>query len=270
MKLIKITLLLTLIITLPSCLKETESTFDKFADNRTKGELFLTNIASQQDVIATESGLLYEVIEAGSDDINTNNFYTFEFKIRNIDNEIISDSGEGTPINATLENLMLGVSEGLQLMTMGSTYKFYIPYHLAYGSGSREFSNYTLDPYSAVVFEIKLVEFPGLTTTDSGLQYEVITQGTGDNALSTDNVTLHYHGTFLNGNVFDSSVERDAPISGNAGGFIAGFTEGLTLMNPGSKYKLYIPYDLAYGASGSGNIPPYALIVFEVELISIN
>ena len=109
-----------------------------------------------------------------------------------------------------------------------------------------------------------------ITTTASGLQYEVLTEGTGDNAMSTDNVTIHYHGTFLNGTVFDSSVDRDVPISGNASGFITGFTEGLTLMNPGSKYKLYIPYDLAYGTSGSGSIPPYTLIVFEIELISIN
>lgn len=270
MKFFKITSLLVFIITISSCVNDTESDFEKYADNRMEGETFLENTAKLPAVEKTQSGLLYEVIDAGSEDVNLNNFYTFEYKLKNINDEIISETEDGKPVNTTLEKLMLGLSEGIQLMTLGSTYKFYIPYSLAYGSNSVEFSDYTIVPYSALVFELKLIEFPGLTTTDSGLQYEVITQGTGDNAKSTDNVTVRYHGTFLNGNVFDSSVNRGEPSSFNLDGVIEGFTEGLTLMNPGSKYKFYIPHNLAYGASGSGSIPPYTLIVFEIELISIN
>lgn len=106
-------------------------------------------------------------------------------------------------------------------------------------------------------------------TTASGLQYEVIVAGEGPNPTTESEVTVHYTGKLLDGTVFDSSVERGEPISFNLGQVIPGWTEGLQLMNTGAKYMLYIPYDLAYGAKGAGaDIPPYATLIFEVELIS--
>lgn len=110
----------------------------------------------------------------------------------------------------------------------------------------------------------------GVKTTASGLQYEVIKQGEGPKPVATDKVNVHYHGTLLNGKVFDSSVERGEPITFGVQEVIKGWTEALQLMNVGSKYKLYIPSDLAYGDNGAGaDIGPGETLVFEVELLKI-
>ena len=110
-----------------------------------------------------------------------------------------------------------------------------------------------------------------VTTLASGLQYEVINDGTGPKPTIEDNVTTHYHGTLIDGTVFDSSVDRGEPASFPVGGVIKGWTEALQLMAVGSKWKLYVPYDLAYGERGAGpQIGPYSTLIFEVELISIN
>ena len=109
-----------------------------------------------------------------------------------------------------------------------------------------------------------------VTVTESGLQYEVITTGEGEKPAAESTVSVHYHGTFANGDVFDSSVERGQPAEFPVNGVIAGWTEALQLMTEGSKWKLTIPYDLAYGERGSqGAIPAYATLVFDVELLSI-
>ena len=111
----------------------------------------------------------------------------------------------------------------------------------------------------------------GVTTLASGLQYEVINDGTGPKPTIEDNVTTHYHGTLIDGTVFDSSVDRGEPASFPVGGVIKGWTEALQLMSVGSKWKLYVPYDLAYGERGAGpQIGPYSTLIFDVELISIN
>ena len=108
-------------------------------------------------------------------------------------------------------------------------------------------------------------------TTESGLQYEVILASEGDSPKSTDTVTVHYHGTLIDGTVFDSSVERDSPASFGVHQVIPGWTEALQLMNVGSKYRLYIPQELAYGANPhpGGPIKPFEALIFDVELISI-
>ncbi len=109
-----------------------------------------------------------------------------------------------------------------------------------------------------------------VTVTESGLQYEVIATGEGEKPTADSTVRVHYHGTFANGDVFDSSVDRGQPAEFPVGGVIAGWTEALQLMTEGSKWKLTIPYNLAYGEQGSqGAIPPYATLVFDVELLSI-
>lgn len=111
---------------------------------------------------------------------------------------------------------------------------------------------------------------PEVVALPSGLQYEVIVEGDGAYPKATDKVKTHYHGTLLDGTVFDSSVERNEPISFPVNGVIKGWQEALQLMKVGSKYKLYIPYDLAYGERGAGAlIKPYATLVFEVELLDI-
>ena len=110
----------------------------------------------------------------------------------------------------------------------------------------------------------------GVVTTASGLQYEVITMGKGRQPLATDEVTVHYRGTLIDGTQFDSSYDRNEPATFPLNGVIKGWTEGVQLMPIGSTFKFYIPYDLAYGEAGAGgSIPPYSTLIFEVELISI-
>lgn len=111
----------------------------------------------------------------------------------------------------------------------------------------------------------------GVTTTASGLQYEVMKMGTGDKPAATDEVTVHYHGTLTDGKVFDSSVERGDPATFPLNGVIKGWTEALQLMPVGSKFKIFLPGDLAYGAQGAGEmIGPHETLIFEVELLKIN
>ncbi|WP_432696368.1 FKBP-type peptidyl-prolyl cis-trans isomerase [Marinobacterium sp. YM272] len=112
----------------------------------------------------------------------------------------------------------------------------------------------------------------GVFTLESGLQYEVVEAGSEDGAkpAASDKVRVHYHGTFIDGKVFDSSYQRGTPAEFPVGAVIAGWTEALQLMTAGSKWKLYIPYQLAYGVQGSpGGIPPYSTLVFDVELIDV-
>ncbi len=111
----------------------------------------------------------------------------------------------------------------------------------------------------------------GVVTTASGLQYEIMKAGTGAKPLATDKVTVHYHGTLLNGKVFDSSVQRGQPIDFPVNGVIQGWQEALQLMPTGSKWKVFIPSNLAYGERGAGgDIGPHEALIFEVELIKVN
>ncbi len=111
----------------------------------------------------------------------------------------------------------------------------------------------------------------GVQVTESGLQYIVLKEGTGAKPTTSDTVLVHYHGTLIDGTVFDSSVDRGEPIEFGVTGVIKGWTEALQLMSVGSKYKLFIPQELAYGANPNprGPIKPYATLIFEVELLEV-
>lgn len=109
----------------------------------------------------------------------------------------------------------------------------------------------------------------GIKTLSSGLQYKILTKGSGKTPNVTDNVTVHYRGTFINGSEFDSSYKRGKPETFQVSGVIRGWTEALQLMQAGSKWQLFVPYELGYGERGAGPIPPNSTLIFEVELISI-
>ncbi|MFT5219860.1 MAG: FKBP-type peptidyl-prolyl cis-trans isomerase [Planctomycetota bacterium] len=147
-----------------------------------------------------------------------------------------------------------------------------------------EDANLALNEYSQKLVEGKSVEAKtigetylkenaekeGVTVTASGLQYSVITEGDGAKPVATDQVTVHYRGTLLNGTEFDSSYSRNEPATFGLNQVIAGWTEGVQLMNVGSKYQFVIPYNLAYGERGAGSsIGPFETLIFEVELIEI-
>lgn len=131
--------------------------------------------------------------------------------------------------------------------------------HIKYGSTKEEGEKF--------LEENKLRE--GVIVTESGLQYEVLKMGKGKKPAATDKVKVHYHGTLINGEVFDSSVERGEPIVFGLNQVIAGWTEGVQLMPVGSKFKFYIPQELGYGERAAGSIPPYSTLIFEVELLGI-
>ena len=110
----------------------------------------------------------------------------------------------------------------------------------------------------------------GVVTTASGLQYEIVKEGTGRQPKASDTVCCHYEGTLIDGTVFDSSYRRGMPAEFGLRQVIAGWTEGVQLMKEGSIFKFYIPYNLAYGERGAGaDIPPYAALIFTVELINV-
>jgi len=111
---------------------------------------------------------------------------------------------------------------------------------------------------------------PGIITTESGLQYEILAEGDGESPHIADTVKVHYQGSLINGEIFDSSYTRDEPTEFPVGGVIPGWAEGLQLMNIGSKYRFFIPSELGYGQYGAGpKIPPYSTLIFEVELLEV-
>lgn len=124
---------------------------------------------------------------------------------------------------------------------------------------------------AAQVYLAENAKRKGINTTASGLQYEIITSGTGKKPIASDEVVVHYRGELLSGREFDSSYQRDKPAEFRLNQVIAGWTEGLQLMNKGAKYKFYIPPELGYGAGGvpKAGIPPNAVLIFDVELIDI-
>ena len=109
----------------------------------------------------------------------------------------------------------------------------------------------------------------GIKTLASGLQYEVLSTGEGQQPTADSRVRTHYHGTLINGSVFDSSYQRGEPAEFPVSGVIAGWTEALQLMNAGSKWRLFIPSELAYGAQSVGSIPAHSVLVFDIELLDV-
>lgn len=123
---------------------------------------------------------------------------------------------------------------------------------------------------SGIVFLEENKKREGVVTLPSGLQYEIINAGLGKKPTAADRVQCHYEGTLIDGTVFDSSIKRGQPAVFGVSQVIAGWVEALQLMGEGSKWRLYIPYDLAYGANGAGEmIPPYSTLIFDVELIKV-
>lgn len=136
-----------------------------------------------------------------------------------------------------------------------------------FSNNNSELAQQNLD--AGTKFLAENAEKEGVITTESGLQYSIITEAEGEKPSKKSNVTVHYRGTSLDGEEFDSSYSRNAPATFPLNGVIAGWTEGVQLMSVGSSYRFYIPSDLAYGAQGAGGaIGPNATLIFEIELLS--
>lgn len=129
---------------------------------------------------------------------------------------------------------------------------------------------YAQNKTSGETFLAENAKKEGVTTLPSGLQYQVITEGTGKKPSATDRVQCHYEGTLIDGTIFDSSIKRGEPAVFGVNQVIKGWVEALQLMQEGAKWRLYIPYDMAYGEHGAGEmIPPYSTLIFDVELIKV-
>ncbi|MDP3846265.1 MAG: FKBP-type peptidyl-prolyl cis-trans isomerase [Pseudomonas sp.] len=122
---------------------------------------------------------------------------------------------------------------------------------------------------AGIAFLAENAKKAGVTLLESGLQYEVLIEGSGAKPSANDTVRTHYHGTLIDGTVFDSSYERGEPAEFPVGGVIAGWVEALQLMATGSKWRLTVPSELAYGGQAAGSIPPHSVLVFDVELLAI-
>ena len=187
----------------------------------------------------------------------------------------------GEPIEFGLNQVIGGWTEGVQLMTPGARYKFTIPGDLAYGAQG---SPPDIGPNATLIFEVELLSFTEgpkvpdfptideakLTKTASGLKYQMLTEGTGATPTTSSRVTVHYAGWLTDGNMFDASYARGAPIDFGVTQVIKGWTEGLQLMKEGGKALLVIPPEIAYGPRGKPPvIPANSTLIFQVELIKV-
>lgn len=182
-------------------------------------------------------------------------------------------SGQGLAEDLDIGALLMGVQDGIsgQLKLSEEELMAAIQEFSAQQQAKEE-ARMAAQAEEGVAFLASNATQPGVTTTASGLQYQVITSAADAAAASpaaTDTVSVHYHGTFIDGTVFDSSVERGEPISFPLNGVIPGWTEGVQLMKVGDKFRFFIPSDLGYGPQGAGPIPPNSTLIFDVELLGI-
>ncbi len=270
-----------------------QTEFEKLAaENLAASNAFLAENAKLENVTVTESGLQYMVLEEGPDTgytpVSTDKVVVHYVGTLKDGVEFDSSRARGAAATFKLNQVIPGWTEGVQLMSEGDRYRFFVPAELAYrksGSGP------IIGPNEALIFDVELIKVQnpeanlaasmayladnakkdGITQTSSGLQYEVITEGPADGASPTakNTVKVHYAGTLMNGTEFDSSYKRGEPIEFPLGGVIPGWTEGLQLMSVGDKYRLFIPPALAYGVGGGGPIGPNEALIFEVELIDV-
>jgi peptidylprolyl isomerase len=264
---------------------------------------------AKEGVIVTDSGLQYFVIESGDGASPTvEDFVTVHYKGQFIDGrEFDSSYARGEPATFPAGRLIPGFTEALTLMKVGDKWEVTIPSDLAYGPNGA--GGGVIPGDSTLVFQLELLDVmneaqaeelakeqqaaseaeaqafrqsqmdfltlnlakDGIKATESGLQYRVIKEGEGATPGPRSKVTVHYSGKLTNGEEFDSSYKRGEPIQFPLNGVIKGWTEGVQLMKEGAKYEFFLPYDLAYGERGTpSGIPPYATLVFIVELISVD
>ncbi len=275
---------------------ELAADFTKLAtENLAASMAFLDQNAQNEGVNVTDSGLQYMVLEEGpesgvspksTDLVVVHYVGTLKDGV-----EFDSSRARGAAAQFPLNAVIPGWTEGVQLMSEGDRYRFFVPPALAYGETGAPSGR--IGPNEALIFDVELIkvhspernleaamnflaanaEKDGVETTDSGLQYKVLTKGPEDSKSpeAADTVEVHYQGTLLNGTEFDSSYSRGETIEFPLNRVIAGWTEGVQLMSEGDKFRFFIPPDLAYGERGTpgGPIGPNEALIFEVELVAV-
>lgn len=261
---------------------------------------YLEENKQKEGIQITESGLQYRVIESGEGDSpSADHYVTVHYAGRLIDgSEFDSSYKRGEPATFPAGRLIPGWTEALQLMKEGDKWELTIPAEIGYGEGG---AGGVIPGNATLVFDVELIEVltveqvqkmaeekanehkneqlafleenakkEGITVLESGLQYRIIEEGSGESPEETSMVTVHYAGTMIDGTEFDSSYKRGEPAQFPLDGVIKGWTEGVQLMKEGAKYEFFIPYDLAYGERGSRSIPPFSTLIFTVELVSVD
>ena len=171
--------------------------------------------------------------------------------------------------NMSIEDFMKGISDvlagGKTEMTHAEAQKVVNDHFRALAEEA-----YAQNKNAGEAFLAENAKKEGITVLPSGLQYQIITEGNGKKPSATDRVQCHYEGTLIDGTIFDSSIKRGEPAVFGVNQVIKGWVEALQLMQEGAKWRLYIPYDMAYGEHGAGEmIPPYSALIFDVELIKV-
>lgn len=263
------------------------------AANLEEAKAFLAENAERDDVSETDSGLQYTVLEEGPADgasPEAADLVVVHY-VGTLTNgeEFDSSRARGVPATFPLNQVIPGWTEGVQLMSEGDKFRFFIPPDLAYGE--RGTPGGPIGPNEPLIFDVELLKVQnparnleksqafltenakkdGVSVTESGLQYEVIEEGEEDGAspAAQDTVQVHYEGTLIDGQVFDSSYQRGEPAAFPLNRVIPGWTEGVQLMSVGDKYRFFIPPDLAYGTRGTPSIGPNEALIFEVELLNV-
>ncbi len=264
-------------------------------DNEVKAEKFLADNAQRDGVKATPSGLQYMVLSegpAGGYSPKAEDIVDVQYVGTLTDGmEFDSSIKRGAAARFPLNQVIPGWTEGVQLMSEGDKFRFFIPPELAYGATGTPGG--PIGPNEALIFDVELVKVSspernlaaakkyldenggkaGVKTTTSGLQYQVLAEGPAGGKSPTDanKVSVHYEGRLVDGAVFDSSYERGEPIEFALASVIPGWTEGVQLMSEGDKFRFFIPPNLGYGERGTpgGPIGPNEALVFEVELLKV-
>ena len=263
-------------------------------ENLAKAREFLAANAKRAGVTTTKSGLQYMVLAEGptdgaspqaSDIVDVHYVGTLTDGV-----EFDSSHARGAPARFPLNQVVSGWTEGVQLMSEGDKYRFFLPPELGYGE--RGGPGGGIGPNEALIFDVELLkvvnpeknlaeaqaflaqnaEKQGVKTTTSGLQYEVLASGAGGKSPTDANIVkVNYEGRLLDGSVFDSSFERGEPIEFPLARVIPGWVEGVQLMKEGDKFRFYIPPELAYGEGGTpgGPIGPNEALIFDVELLEV-
>ena len=268
------------------------------AENLAASEKYLEENKTRDGVQVTDSGLQYMSLEESGEDGLTptsTDLVVFEFVMTTADGvEVSSSRAVGAAPQVRVSDIgldMPGLAEGLQMMSEGDHYRFFVPPDLAYGD--RVGPGAPFGPNETLIVDVELIKVQnpernlqlakdflaengkkdGIKSTSSGLQYEVISEGPedGKSPAATDTVEVDYQGTLVNGTEFDSSYARGQSATFALNRVIPGWTEGLQLMSEGDKFRFYIPPELAYGVRGGpgGSIGPNEALIFEVELIDV-
>lgn len=266
-------------------------------------ETFLAENGKKADIITLPSGLQYKIIQNGAGaSPKKEDYITVNYIGRHIDGTEFDNSYRmGKSVTIAMAGVIPGWAEALPLMKEGTRWELYVPAKLGFG---KEGVPDLIAPDETLIFDVELVKVqtakamaelqlqqfkerqaykkknetyladnkkkPKVVTTASGLQYEILRQGSGKKPKPEDTVEVNYRGMLIDGQEFDSSYARGESASFKVQDVIKGWTEALQMMKEGSKFKLYIPAELAYGAAApTEKIQPYSTLVFEVELLKV-